>query len=323
MNHLDETDMRNWSSSGTIREAYPDYLNKSVKKGEYGIPYFGWHWGNRGSVASISWEKPHYGGWTPLLSCEFDMAYTPLMEMNTGKGRIILCGLDLEDNADDDPAAEQVLHNLLAYNEHEAIVQRNVAYFGDAANRHLVDQLGVKYSTRVEDIDKNDLLICGEISAVQEKQISKFVVEGGTVLLLPRKKPGVVMGVQFIMDSCFVGGMKINDGTMTRGLSLSDTRYRTSCPSIVIESGCEKCVDGLLGTKNVGKGRLIFCQFDPDRFDADNKTYFRYTRWRTTRALSQVLSNAGADFKTDFRYYHPDYIDDFKMGDNPFRYFRW
>ena len=115
----------------------------------------------------------------------------------------------------------------------------------------------------------------------------------------------------------------------------------------------------------VGKGVAIFCQVDPDRFHADEKTYFRYTRWRATRAVAQLLANLGASFPVDSRffhplepwasqpetdqpgrqstgwhgyapaekpgpegaqslsYYYPDYRADFRMGDNPYRYYRW
>jgi hypothetical protein len=38
---------------------------------------------------------------------------------------------------------------------------------------------------------------------------------------------------------------------------------------------------------------------------ADEKTYFRFTRWRQTRALSQVLANLGASFTADERYFSP------------------
>jgi beta-galactosidase len=49
----------------------------------------------------------------------------------------------------------------------------------------------------------------------------------------------------------------------------------------------------------------IFCQVDPDRFHADEKTYFRYTRWRSTRAAAQLLANLGAGFVVDSRIFHP------------------
>ena len=57
--------------------------------------------------------------------------------------------------------------------------------------------------------------------------------------------------------------------------------------------------------------------------------YFHFTRWRQTRALSQLLANLGASFAADGNLFHrgsktplyyPDYVWD---GDDPARYYRW
>jgi beta-galactosidase len=63
--------------------------------------------------------------------------------------------------------------------------------------------------------------------------------------------------------------------------------------------------DGLIGRKMVGKGVALFCQADPDCFHADEKTYFRYTRWRATRAVAQLLANLGASFPVDSHIFRP------------------
>jgi hypothetical protein len=53
------------------------------------------------------------------------------------------------------------------------------------------------------------------------------------------------------------------------------------------------------------KGVVLWVQVDPRRFNADENTYLRFTRWRSTRALSQVLANLGASFKTDSLVFDP------------------
>ncbi len=35
------------------------------------------------------------------------------------------------------------------------------------------------------------------------------------------------------------------------------------------------------------------------------QTYFRYTRWRATRAVAQLLANLEASFAVDSRIFHP------------------
>jgi beta-galactosidase len=80
----------------------PDYVNGTgpdVLISSKNLPYAGWRWGNRGTVASAAIEKPHRSGWRPLLETEFDLAYSPLMELDYGKGKIVWSQLDLEDHA--------------------------------------------------------------------------------------------------------------------------------------------------------------------------------------------------------------------------------
>jgi hypothetical protein len=62
---------------------------------------------------------------------------------------------------------------------------------------------------------------------------------------------------------------------------------------------------GLLARRPVGKGVMVWSQIDPTILPADEKTYFRFTRWRQTRALSQVLANLGATFTGDERLFSP------------------
>jgi beta-galactosidase len=97
----------------------------------------------------------------------------------------------------------------------------------------------------------------------------------------------------------------------------------------------------------LGKGVLVYCQLDPNRFDVDVKTYFRFTRWRQTRALCRVLSNLGGQFEVDrlifteipasaatqlwkfeptkqpSGFYSSGYRDGFALGDDSLRYYNW
>ena len=90
---MDADDLRDWTGSSDLIEAYPEYAGNYLRGNEREQPYAGWHWGNRGGVSSAAIEKPHRSGWRPLLECEFDLAYTPLMELDYGQGRVIVCTL--------------------------------------------------------------------------------------------------------------------------------------------------------------------------------------------------------------------------------------
>ena len=139
------------------------------------------------------------------------------------------------------------------------------------------------------------------------------------------------------------------------GLSASDLRWRVDGDAWVVKDTplgtgtLEVGADGLLGrvTFGPGGGAAVICQADPAALNADKQTYFRFTRWRETRSLAQLLANCGAGFKADddmfapgqgtptpAALYHPDYRSfvpgtsnqntaAFNLSDNPYRFFRW
>jgi len=298
---LDEADLRNWAGTGSLNTPYPDYINSPFEKAPGDYPLYGWHWGNRGSVATNALEKPHNSGWTPMLECEFDMAYSPLMELNYKKGKLIWCSLDLEDHADKDPVAEIMAKRLIAYGQSADLkpVNKKTLFIGKPQEQKVVDEIGLLY-TKANKIDlQADLIVAGTLSAAQEKELRQYVDKGGKVVILPRESAGTYMGVSYELDKDFEGGQSLPDWALTRGLSLSDIRYRASAPTVKVTQGCDIAIEGLLGKKQAGKGEIIYCQIDLHRFKADSLTYYRFTRWRSNRAIVQVLANLGAAFKSD------------------------
>ena len=140
-------DLRDWTGDSTLIAAYPKYEGNYLKGNEGDQPYAGWHWGNRGGVASAPIEKPHCSGWRPLLECEFDLAYTPLMELDYGKGLLLVCTLDLEDHVAADPAARRMAGRIIYYALYSPLSPRasKVVYFGGAAGAAWLDRIGVSY----------------------------------------------------------------------------------------------------------------------------------------------------------------------------------
>ncbi len=299
---LDAIDFTNWSGNSSLVDAYPDYIFSDKKAENTGEePYYGWHWGNRGGVSTGAIEKPHHSAWKPILECEFDMAYSPLMELNFKKGLLIWCALDLEDHINEDPVAAIVANQLIGYIMDKQVLPRKkfTYYIGGESHEELLNSMGLQYQKVDEITDSTDLLICGALTFTQEKQVIDFASKGGKVLVLPSNKLGNFMGVNYVLDTAFIGSNTMPNWDITAGISLSDIRFRTAFPAIKISDGCELGLNGMIGRKTVGKGELIFTQFNPLQFNADSLTYFRYTRWRQTRALSQLLANLGAAFQQD------------------------
>ena len=125
---------------------------------------------------------------------------------------------------------------------------------------------------------------------------------------MPRSQADGGLGVTLKPAAAdFAGSLSVPEWPEAGGLSASDLRWRTHLDTApwLVSAGADLGADGLLGRRVIGKGVAVFCQVDPDRFQADEKTYFRYTRWRSTRAVAQLLANLGASFAGDRWYFSP------------------
>ncbi len=307
---LEADDLRDWTGSSTLIEAYPEYVGNYLRGNEREQPYAGWHWGNRGGVSSAAIEKPHRSGWRPLLECEWDLAYTPLMELDYGKGRVLVCTLDLEDHAALDPAARLMAGRLVDYALRfppSPQVSR-VVYLGGPTGAAWLDKLGVTYQKSEKLDSAAGLLLIAPDATVDTGALTAYLEKGGKAFFLPRSQPeGALSTTLKPAAERFAGSLTAPGWPEARGLSASDLRWRCylDTPPWLLSAGAEVGANGLIGRKLIGKGVAVFCQVDPDGFHADEKTYFRYTRWRATRAVAQLLSNLGASFVLDNRIFHP------------------
>lgn len=302
---LDEKDLRDWSSRSTLVPEQPPYDPKT-------IPVYGWRWGNRGAVSSAPIEKPHTTGWRPILEGEFDLAYSPLMELDLGKGRAILCTLDLEDAYRADPAADRLARQLLAYAAFAPIANfsRDVVFLGnDADYTFLTSELGLiaKRGTNVPPSPASTLLVVGEGAKVSSAALQNFAKAGGRVVILGQQqtgKPGLAGG-ELQLGKSFTGARQAPASTAARGLSASDLRFRSDLDWPIFKPSPQTDAAGLLHVQEFGKGAIVQTQLDPRWFNVENMPAFRTTRWRQTRALAQVLANQGATFSAETRLLNP------------------
>ncbi|MDY7013992.1 MAG: glycoside hydrolase family 2 TIM barrel-domain containing protein, partial [Cyanobacteriota bacterium] len=332
---LDAEDLRDWQGESPLIEAYPDTVKTPTKRSPVGTPWYGWHWGNQGALSSASIEKPHLSGWRPILETEFDLAYSPLMELDYGKGRVILNTLEVEDYFRKDGAARQIVRQLLEYAATTSLAPRaeTVLFAGNEEESQFLDRLGVNYQTVDSFSGEADLMIVGEEVDVDDATLRTYLEGGGKAFFLARKTRSHPLGVRLKEVQKFDGSLNVPPWPEMAGISISDLRSRASYQTHLIEAGGEVGAEGLLSRVKLGEGTAIFCQLDPSQLQAETKTYLRLTRWRHTRAIAQILANLGAEFKTDAQlfdasssvasYYHPDYREDFELGDDPYRYYRW
>ncbi len=255
---LNASDLANWAGVSTLVPAHP---GASLQSPAWRSPTHGWHWGNRGVVTSAAIEKPHRGGWRPILECEFDLAYSPLMELDLGQGRLILSTLDLEDHVPLDPAAAVLAGNLIQYAASSRPIPRarRTILVGDRNDQATLDGLGVLYEVSARIEPDADLVIIGRKAGSNEAGLRPCLEKGGKVLFLARAGSDHNFGVKLERIPGFAGSIHVPAWPECRGLSPSDLHWRSEGPVWIIKVGAEIGADGLLGRLRRGNGTVLFC----------------------------------------------------------------
>jgi len=294
---IDSEDLRDWAGRSTL-VADRDVSVKQSDNNSY--PRWGWHWGNRGGVCSLPVEKPHTGAWRPILECDFDLAYSPLMELELGEGRVTLCQLDLEDHVAVDPAAFRLALATVEWARLAPLSpRREVRYLGGPSGEARLKNLGLQFRTGTDGLTGAPLLVLGENAPMKRDALEALVQRGANVLCLDAAA-AVSLGAALSASAPFEGVPQACGWSECRGLSPSDVRLRVPFPVSRFQAGggFEQGLDGFLAARTLGSGRLIACRF-LELQEAESLTYLRFTRWRQARALSQVLANLGARFQSD------------------------
>src|SRR5262249_30269260 len=158
-------------------EAYPEYVGNYLRGNEREQPYAGWHWGNRGGVSSASIEKPHRSGWRPLLGCEFDFDYTPLMELDYGPGPLDFFTIGLEDHWVQDPAARRMGLHIIDYALHAPLspMVSTVVYVGGTTGAAWLDKIGVNYQLSTTNYQLDGLLLIGPDATLDTTALTAYL----------------------------------------------------------------------------------------------------------------------------------------------------
>jgi beta-galactosidase len=309
---LNEDDLADWSGAGSLLAAQPP-----VEAPPKGYPRYGWHWGNRGSVCSAMIEKPQRSAWRPILEGDFDLAFTPLMELDLGTGRIVWCALDLEARGAIDAVVDRLTANLVRYAATAPLTPRSGCQVAG-------DVKALQEATGLAPQTSGGLLLAG--AGTPRAAIDTHLARGGTVLCLDPS----IMGLRTTQKADASGSPAVPNWAWCRGLSPSDLRLRAPAARRVLDSnveGFEVAADGLLAQRRVGNGLLAVCLLEPTTLPSEAKPYLRLSRWRQTHAVALILGNLGASFASDAfavdSWYLPGWSADQSQGDDPHRYYRW
>ena len=226
-NGLPEKGLRSWSGS-------PDLLPEFKHARAYDVTVAPKS-SNRNVVASTVIETPEAAGFEPLLATEFDMAYTPLLRLNYGKGMFLFSTLDFTGREGKDPAAMTLGMNLL------------------------------KYAEQAKNPEKEVLVVYGS-EKDRNAQASKILNAGGTVIHVgldakQLAEKGIVSETKEIRRVTFP-----ESGVFAKIFPYNLLRWRDLLTVNAIKSSSpegEIGGDGIFLLRKNGKGRELFIQVSP------------------------------------------------------------
>lgn len=290
---LSDRDLHDWSGVPAGYAAWKRWRAPDVQVAPKGS--------NRHVVSYVALETPDVVGFTPVLASEFDLAYSPLLRWQCGKGAVWFCTLDLPGRAESNPAAalltRQLVQAALAYRE----TTRPVLYAGDAAGRAQLERLGCEAAEHTAGAVAGALLVIGPGSGLTASGIDAFISGGGRVFVLPQTAEGLRGFGWDAEERVFTKGAPCGDAPF-RAVGPDLLRDRTASSAVLCGAGGgaarQAVADGLLGRG--WQGQAVFCQADPEAllrkfpegqpgFDSAALTV---VRWRQLQA--RLLTALGA-----------------------------
>ncbi len=350
---LTQEHLRDWRGEATILaprvklEANPKF-NGAPTVTWCGLPVTRlWRCGNRGNVASVLIEKPVRGDFLPILDGGYSLQYSPLMEYREGKGMVLFCQMDVTGRTEREPAADQLVRNLLRYvAAWQPVARRSVVYAGDPAGKSHLETAGVI----VTSFDgkpslAGQVLVVGPGAAKTLTGGRDFVAEwlrrGGRVLALglDQAEASVLLPVPVTMRKAEHIATVFDPPRMDSpfvGIGPADVHNRDPRELSLLVSGGGILGNGVLATAE--NANVVFCQLVPWQFDATKSSNLKRTHRRVSFVMTRLLANLGAAGTTPLlgRFQHPlatgvpemrwlsgFYLDQPAEWDDPYRFFRW
>jgi hypothetical protein len=272
---LADEDFVNWRGAADLIEpvSIPDEASQFTPH----YPQAKWKFGNGGIVATYTVRIPQFGDFTPLLECGFDLLNSPLLELIKGRGRVLLCQLDITERYGIDPVATRVTDNILTYLDAAppAPTEKNVAYYGEDNSVWQALADSGTACVRLKELDNlavDSVLIVATPDAAkleQKKQhLQAFVESGGTVVYFPASgstPDWTTFPVRYVTDEVFQD-FPVAEAPLLAGLGSAAFYWRTK-KAVTRFEGVEKLTEtGILARRSQGKGEYIFCGIAPEKF---------------------------------------------------------
>ncbi|MFA6294198.1 MAG: glycoside hydrolase family 2 TIM barrel-domain containing protein, partial [Victivallales bacterium] len=265
-------------------------------------------WTNTNAIASTVPQIPRSVGFTPILACEFDMDYSPLLEWRDGKGMVLFCSLDLSGRVGYDPAASLLARRMLEWvDSSKPAPTRRVIYRGGPKGLSLLGKLCVTPEAQFSlDRPAESLLVIGEGGdAVPATELNRFIEDGGHVFVLPQSTGRLAaMGLKTSRKS-LQRCPPLSASPAFRAVGPNLLRWREAVEVDAFDAagqaaGAQVLGDGLIARRTLGKGEIVFSQLEPSLIenlhleDKDKAEAVKLSVFRLEQLVARIMSNLGA-----------------------------
>jgi hypothetical protein len=344
---LDEVSLADWRGEATLTPPRLEY-DMAARRGPR-VEWAGievtrvWRCGNRGNVASTLIEKPVCGDFLPVLDGGYSLQYATLMEYREGKGMVLFCQMDVTGRTVDDPAADRLVRNILAWVPgSRPATARKPVYVGDPAGQKHLAAIGINpASFNGAPLTADQVLIVGPGGgaklAAKAAAVGEWIKAGGRVVAVGLAEAEANSFLPFKVrtrneehiSSFFEPA---GPGSVTAGIGPADVHCRDARNLDLVVSGADAVGDGVIA-RSYG---VVFCQLVPWQFDYVRNYGLKRTFRRSAFLLNRLLAaqgavgstpllarfSSGADGK-ETRWLNGFYLDPPEEWDDPYRFFRW
>lgn len=283
---LCDADLSNLRGASDLIEPYPDPAPGSESR----WPKRFCKWSNRGIVATFVFSRPQQGPYRAVLQSGFDLAESPLLEGRHGKGRVVLCQVDVTPRYGIDPVSTVLTDNLLrqtsARGADDALP---CAWLGPSA-ADLLRTLDLHGDAFTPDF-RGVVVVGGDAPAAGRPALEQAVRTGAAAVFLPRAPLAAAFGLRHGQDRLFRG--RLSPDPLMTGLNHGDLYLKQwlELPSAQAGDGwVVLAAPGLIASRTLGRGRLIACELDPTAL-GDSRAGAK-----TRRVWSVLLANLGVDW---------------------------
>lgn len=266
MQGLTAESLRDWRGASTLISWGPERDGSANSRRTH-------HWSNRGTVASVMLETPHFGAFRALADMEFDLAYTPLLQWRHGKGEIVFCQFDVTARTSIEPAVDLFLRNFAQYATAplDGSPQDKTVIGTDDNLLETIAKLGFATVTEADATSSQRTILAVDGASPLDEKSADFARAGGTVLVLGAQAEFLQRPEldSLIIEQATINSARIEDPSepLLAGIGPQHLHWREPLTFMTVKSkqaDCKVMLDGLLVEVPFGKGRLVILQITDD-----------------------------------------------------------